>query len=81
MSEDGDEYLLNNVKCDYKTKATPHEIAVKLFENLYGKVHTFKNIVFKTITIFIMINQLILMFHLIGVSSLFAFKKPVLAIF
>lgn len=30
-------YQLNNVKFEYETEITPHQVAVKLFENMYGE--------------------------------------------
>lgn len=36
-TSDGLEYKLRNDKTDTITQTTPHDIAVKLFENLYGK--------------------------------------------
>lgn len=33
-------YKLNNVKCEYETEITPHQVAVKLFANMYGEYKT-----------------------------------------
>lgn len=34
-------YCLKNSKCEYETNATPHDVAVKLFENVYGSLNRF----------------------------------------